>query len=139
MQRRTGRASSMAAGLTAGALTALIITISGSAILAKVVEREWIEEGSIGYGVMVMLLLASYMAGAVSYGKIKRQRMLVCLSSGGIYFGILLSITALFFGGQYSGVGVTALLIVCGAILAILPGFQQKRGGKHPKLKIPNG
>ena len=139
MIRRTGRASSMAAGLTFGAGTALAITILGSAILAKLVDREWLEEGNVGYGVMGMLLLASYLAAMVSYGKIKRQRLLVCLSTGGIYFGLLLSITALFFGGQYSGVGVTALLIVCGATLAILPGFSQKRGGKHPKLKIPNG
>ena len=139
MIRRTGRASSMAAGLTFGAGTALAITIRGSAILAKLVDGEWLEEGNVGYGIMGMLLLASYLAAMVSYGKIKRQRLLVCLSTGGIYFGLLLSITALFFGGQYSGVGVTALLIVCGAILAILPGFSQKRGGKHPKLKIPNG
>lgn len=139
MQRRNGKAVSMPAGLTLGALTGLAVTILGSMILAKMMDAEWIGEERIGYGVMGMLLLASYLTAAISFGKIKRRRLLVCLCSGGIYFGILLSMTALLFGGEYSGVGVTALLIACGVILAILPGFQQRRGGKRPKIKIPNG
>lgn len=129
----------MPAGLAVGGLSTLMITILGSGILAKMVESEVIEESSIGYGVMIMLILAAYLGAMVSYQKIKRQRFVVCMGSGAIYFGILLSITALFFGGQYSAVGVTALIVFCGSFLAVLPGFRENRGGKRPKLKIPNG
>lgn len=122
-----------------GALTSLAITILGSGILAKLVDKEIMAESSIGYGIMVMLILGAYLGAMVSYRKIKRQRLPVCLGSGGIYLGILLSMTALFFGGQYSGVGVTALLIFCGSFLAVLPGFREKRGGKRLKMKITNG
>lgn len=139
MQRRTGRASSMPTGLAAGAVTSVLITILGSAVLAKLVDGEMLQESSIGYGIMIMLIGAACLGAMVSCNKVKRQRLLVCMASGGIYFGMLLCITAMFFGGQYSGVGVTALLIFCGSFLAVLPGFREKRGGKRVKLKIPNG
>ena len=36
----------------------------------------------------------------------------MCLAAGGGYYLCLLAITALFFGGQYQGVGVTALMVL---------------------------
>ena len=137
-RKATGRAASMPVGLTIGGVGSLIVTILCAAILAKLMEGEKLPGNGMGYGVMVMLLLASFLGAMAAFGKIKRQRVLVCLASGGIYFGILLSITALFFGGQYSGVGVTALLILCGSGLAALLGLRENRGGKRRKIKLPN-
>lgn len=137
-QKPTGRAMSMPGGLAIGGVTSLSVTLIIAAILAKLVEGETMPESSIGYGVMVLLMLASFAGAMVSCGKIKRQRLAVCLLSGVIYFLTLMAITALFFGGQYSAVGVTALLVLCGSALAILAGMGGKRGGKHRKIKIPN-
>lgn len=133
----TGRASSVAAGLTAGILSSLVIIIIGSAITAKMIESEYIPESSIGYGVMVFLIAAAYAGSRISNGRIKRRRLMVTVLSGSILFAVLLSITALFFDGQYSAVGVTALLIICGCGLSLLPQKQHKRVGKARKLKIP--
>lgn len=134
-RKPTGRAVSMPAGLAAGAAAALGLTLALAALVAKLVETERLEEGGIGYGVMVILLLSSFTGAMVSAVRIKRQRLLVCLLSSVIYLGILLSMTALFFGGQYSGVGVTAILVLCGGALAILVGLRGERGGKRPKIK----
>lgn len=137
-QKPTGRASSMPAGLAMGGLCSLGVTLLGSAVLAKLVSGEAMAESSIGYGVMVMLVLAAFLGAMVAFGRIKRRRMLVCLVSGAIYFAVLLSMTALFFGGQFSAVGVTALLILCGSALAALLGLRDNRGGKRRKIKLPN-
>ena len=137
-QKVTGKASSMPAGLAFGALCSVMSTMIFAGILAKLIEKETIPESSIGYGVMILLILSSFLGAMMAFGKIKRQRVVVCGASGAIYFGILLSITAMFFGGQYSAVGETALLVVCGSGLAALLGLQEGRGGKKPKIKIPH-
>ncbi len=131
----TGRASSMPGGLAAGALVQIVLTLGLAALGAKLIDLGYFQENAIGYFAMVILLGASFAGAMVAAGKIKRRRLLVCLLSGTVYFCILLSMTALFFGGQYSGVGVTGLMVLCGVGLSILAGFRGSRGGKHRKIK----
>ena len=138
MGKATGKAYSMSGGLVIGTLMSLGVTLLGAAVLAKLIDGEILLENSIGYGIMVILVAASYLGAMMSYSKIKRQQLVVCMAAGLIYFLVLLSITALFFGGQYSAVGVTALLILCGCGLAVLSGTHKNRGGKRLKMKIPN-
>ena len=134
-RKPTGRASSMPAGIGWGIVTELSVTVALAALLAKLVETERMQESAIGYGVMVILVLASFVGAWVSAAKIKRQRLVVCLLSAVIYFALLLSMTALFFGGQYSGVGVTGILVLCGGMLAILAGLRGQKGAKRLKVK----
>jgi dolichol kinase len=60
--------------------------------------------------------------------------MFVCLISGMIYFCVLLSITALCFGGQYQGIGVTGLVVLCGSCCAGLMGLREKKQGRKGKI-----
>ena len=92
----------------------------------------------IGYGIMVLLIVSSFAGAMISFGRIKRQRMLVCIVSGVIYFAMLMSMTALFFGGQYSAVGTIALLVLAGSGAAALLGLRQGRGAKRTKIKVPH-
>ena len=92
----------------------------------------------VGYGIMVLLIVSSFAGAMISFGRIKRQRMLVCIVSGVIYFAMLMSMTALFFGGQYSAVGTTALLVLAGSGAAALLGLRQGRGAKRTKIKVPH-
>lgn len=135
-QKLTGRAMSMPGGLAAGAAVSLAVTLFSAALIANMVDTGRLPEEKIGYGIMVLLLAASFLGAVVANGRIKRQRLMVSMLSGGIFFLILLSITALFFGGQYSGVGVTAGLILAGSGAAALLGLRQGRGGKRPKTKL---
>ena len=134
--KRTGRTMSMAAGLAVGGLTSLGITLAGSAGLAWLIHREIMEMEDLGYGILVMLLAASFLGAVTAYRKIRRRRMVVCTASGGVYLGILLAIPALFFGGQYGGVWVTAMPVMAGSIGAGLLGLGQGRGGKRRKIKL---
>ncbi len=137
-QKNTGRALSMPKGLAWGAATSLAITIAGTAFVSRLIHSETIEESAIGYAVMGMLLLGAYLGALVAINKIKRQRLAVCMISGGIYLVMLLGITALFFGGQYEAVGVTACLIFGGSFLAVLSEKRPGRRGKGRRIRIPN-
>ncbi|MGM9548845.1 MAG: TIGR04086 family membrane protein [Faecousia sp.] len=129
---------SLPAGLAVGALFSLGATLILAAVLAKLVESETIPVEKIGYGIMVLTVLSAFTGAMVSFRGIKRQRLLVCGVSGAIYFAILMSITALFFGGQYSAVGITALLVLGGSAAAALLGLRQSGGRKRTKIKVPH-
>ena len=137
-QKPTGRAVSMPTGLAIGGVCSLGLTVCMAAGMAWLVAGEKLAEKNIGYGIMVLLLISSFAGAMLSFHRVKRQRMLVCILSGGIYFSLLLAVTALFFGGQYSAVGVTAILIFCGSLLAAMAGLRQGRRAKHPKIKMPH-
>lgn len=135
--KKRNTALSMPGGLAWGAGVSIGITLVGVAVLATLVDREKLDMGKIGYWLLGLLLLGSFLGALAAWGRIRRRRVLVCLASGGVYLGILLGITALFFGGQYSGVGTTALLILAGSGTAALLGPRQGRRGRRRKVKLP--
>lgn len=130
-QKPSGRASSMPVGLMTGAAASMGITLLGSAVIAKLMDAEKMDENMIGYAVMVMLLTASCAGALISRKRIKHQHLLVCGLTGVLYFLMLMSITALFFGGQYEAVGVTAGLILAGSMLPLLAGNRCQRKEKR--------
>lgn len=128
-----GTALSMPIGLALGLAVSMVVTLAGSGLIAYLVLGETLGENAIGYGAMVTVLLSAALGAWTAVGRIKRRRLLSCLASGGCYFGALLSMTALFFGGQYQGMGVTALLVLGGAgsvALLSLKSEGQSRGRK---------
>lgn len=132
---KSGRASSVPKGLLTGAFVSLLTTLITAAVVAKLIDIGKISWDWVGYGAMVLLFLSSFLGALAAKNAIKRQRLLVSLMSGFIYFGLLLSATALFFGGQFEAVGVTALLIFAGSGSAGLLSFERKGGGKGRKMK----
>ena len=136
--KATGRATSMPAGLLWGASVSLLVTLLGSAITALLLSKEILAESSVGYSAMIILMTAAYAGALTARGCIKRQHLMVCMLSGGIYFLSLLSVTALFFGGQFEAVGVTALLAMGGSVLALLTDKQPRRAGRGRKKKVRN-
>lgn len=137
-QKPSGRASSMPAGLMAGLTVSLGVTLLLAVVSAKLVDIQWIGEKDIGYCAMVILMLAPFTGARAAQRKIKRQRLLVSLMSGGLYFLMLMGITALFFGGQYEAVGVTMLLVAGGTGLTLLTGEGNSGVGKRRKKKLYN-
>lgn len=133
-RKPTGRAASMPAGLLAGGICSLTGTLVLSAVLAKLVDIEKVPQDKIGYGIMVLLLVCAFLGANIACGRIKRQYLVVSAISAGIYFLILICITALFFGGQYSGIGVTAILVLCGSVLAAFA--RSGKGERRKRRKI---
>lgn len=137
-RKPTGTAVSIPAGMTWGLLWAAGITLAGACLTAKLIDGYILKWEDSGYAVLVILILSAWAGAMVASGRVKRQRAMVCLLSGAAYFAALLLVTALFFGGQYSGVGETALLILCGSILGIFTGYPGKTGRKTHKTAYRN-
>ncbi|MBR5126296.1 MAG: TIGR04086 family membrane protein [Oscillospiraceae bacterium] len=134
----SGLAITIPGGLAVGGAASLGVTLAGSALLAKLVDLEQISWNRIGYGVMAVVILSAWVGAATAAGKIKRRRLLCCCLAGCVYYGILVAITALFFGGNYSGAGETALLVICGSMLGVLLCFPVKKPSGITKTKIRN-
>ena len=132
----TGTASSMPAGLALGAVGSLISTVIGAGVFAYMISAEKIPAEAVGYCAMAVLLISSVLGPLIAAGRIKRRRLYVCAISGLIYFLLLLGITALLFGGQYQGMGVTALLVLAGAgTVAMLNPAKKTSHSSRYKMK----
>lgn len=138
MAIKTKHASTMPGGLLQGGLASLLVTLVGSGLLAKMVDAGILAENAIGYGVIGILLAGAFLGAERAYHKIRRRRSAVCMLSGVVYYMILLAITALFFGGRYTAMGVTAGVVMAGSAAAILPGMGKgsgKRRRSYPKVR----
>lgn len=118
VKRATGTAVPMAIGMISGVGLGLITTILLSGLVAYLVLTEKLQETSVGYCAAIILASSVGLGCLIATVLIKRMLMQVCIGVGGSYYGMLLVITALFFGGNYRGMGVTAL-VVFGTALAV--------------------
>ena len=134
----SGRAVSLPAGVGIGTAGALGWTLIGACLLAKLIEGETLPETAVGYGAMLILLSASFLGAVLAFRKVKAKRLQVSLLAAAVYYLCLLATTAMFFGGQYTGMGVTALVVFSGSGAAILLGMgngSRKRGRRYPKVR----
>lgn len=131
-----GKTQTIPMGIGLGLLMSLIVTLVGAAISAYLIITEKIGETSIGYGSMVILVAAAALGSWVATSSIGRRRLMVCGIFSAAYYMLLLGTTAMFFGGQYEGMGITAIMILIGSGIVLLLGVLQKRGGGS-KHKIP--
>ena len=134
-RKPTGTAASIPAGLAWGAMAETAVTLAGTLAATALINREILKWDNSGYAILIILLLSSWIGAMVASGKIKRRRAVVCIASGLIYFLLLLMTAALFFGGRYSGVGETALLIFSGSILGIFSQYTNKNRRKRRKMR----
>ena len=77
----TGRALSAPAAFTIGVCSSIGITLLLSAILAKLISLEKLEWEKIGYGIIVILLIASAIGAKVTCLVLKRRKILCDINS----------------------------------------------------------
>lgn len=128
----TGKAAALPVGIGIGVLASLAVTLLGSALAAYLIHSEKIGENTIGGSAMVILAAASVIGALVACQRVKRMRVQVSMITGAAYYITLLAMTALLFGGQYDGMGVTALVVLAGCGVSALLGV---RGGKGRKMR----
>ena len=131
-QRFTGRATSIPGGLAIGAAVSMLVTVLVAAIGAHLVMSGIIPQEQIGYCSICALVSAGIVGALTASTKVKRKRLMICMLNGLIYYLILLSLTALFFGGQYDGMGVTFAVIALASLAAALIGSRQ--GGNNNRI-----
>ncbi len=136
MKKKSGSRISLPLGICIGIIVSLIVSLLGAAISAWMITSEAIGENSIPYAAMVIMTAASLIGALVAAWLVKGKRLILCAVTGAGYYLSLLAGTALFFGGRYHGLGISALAVVIGCAAAIFVGIKGKKGTKH-KVKIP--
>ena len=130
------RTVSTPVGITIGTSLSVISAVGGVAILASLIGTERIAEGTTRTGCMFIHFLSAFLGSLVSAAITKQKRLPVCIITAAAYLGIMLAMTALLFGGQYQGIGSTALIVMAGGGAAVLPAFIRKgSGGRMKKLR----
>jgi len=127
---RTGKIKTVPAGLAIAASASMITTLIFTAMIANFLNTEKITWEQAGYWIMGMLFAASFIGGKVGISAIGHQQFMISAMTGFVYWGMLLCITALFFGGLFDAVGVTAGIIgagSCSAALHTKPISQKRR------------
>ena len=129
--RSNGKAYSVPSGIAIAGLLSMLITVMLSAVIAGSLNTEKMTWEQAGYWIMAMLFTASYIGSKYAIITIKRQRFAVSAMLGLLYWGMLLCITALFFGGNYGAIWETAGLIGAGcgtaALLSVPTGKKSNR------------
>lgn len=129
----TGTSVTMPIGIGIGCGISLVLTIIGAGIAAKLISMEVLREEAIGYGAMLIILAASICGAGIAVKKVKKRMLQVCALVGAIYFASLLAMTAMFFGGKYQGMGVTAMLVLAGCGVVVLIAGREKKPKKYRK------
>lgn len=137
-QKQLNKKYTLPAGLVIGLLVSIGTTLFMSCVLSWLIHSEQLLESAANYGVLVILLISPAVGAAVAAALIKEKRLIVCMASGVCYIILLLACTALFFGGQYQGVGVTVLAVLAGCIGIGLLGLKGERTRFPARHKIKN-
>ncbi len=137
-RKPSGTASSMPLGLAMGVGLSLAITVGCSLLFGKLIQMGTLPENSLGYCAMAILFLSAVGGTVLANAKIKHRQLLVSGLCAGIYYVCLLAMTALFFGGQYQGMGVTALMVLAGAGVPLLLKGQGRGGKRRKRVKTPS-
>ncbi len=124
----------VAAGGAVGAGVSVCATFVLSAIVAKLVDTGALGEGWIGHSALAITFLSAWVGASAGYGHARQRRLEVSALSCGIYFLLLLALTAVAFGGMYTGVWKSLLLVVSAALVAALPALRKGRGVKRKRI-----
>ena len=135
----TGRSRAMAVGLGVGLAVSLVLTVIGVSIVVTLVLGDKLGQEAVGYASMGILMLSAALGAWLAAALVKRRWMIVCLGAGGSYYLTLLAITALFFGGQFQGMGVTALTVLGGCGCVGLLGLRGEKTGRKKVKKYRSG
>lgn len=119
-KKATGRAKTIPGGLAVGTAVFFIIIVLCGIVIAKIIERQIVAENNSGYLIAAAMIISSYAGCEIAIKQCKRRLILVAILSGVVYTISLLSITALFFGGEYEAIFPTTSLIFCGCVTVIL-------------------
>lgn len=137
-QKATGRATSWPSGLAAGAAVSMAVTMGVCGLGAWLITSEIVSQDKIGYWSMAALVLSAILGGMIAMKRIKQKNIIVGLANGGIYYGLLLALTILFFHGSFQAMGVTFGVIMMGSLAAVLltnRGHKKNFNGHRRKIR----
>ncbi len=134
-KKRNGRVMSMPAGIGLGVGTSGIVTLIGAMVLAWLISTERAGEDAVGWGCMVIQLLASAVGCITAWRVIRHKRLMVTGLTAVSYYLALL-IMSLAFGAGFTGMGTTAAMVVLGGGITQFPVLFGGGSGAHKHKKV---
>ena len=103
-------------------------------LFAALVAAEHLPETGLAYGAMLAVFVGSGVSAAVSRGKIRSWRLLMCLGAGAVFFLAMILLGWMLFGSVRSGILPTGALCLGSGLIVGLFG---KKGNGGAKYKVP--
>lgn len=122
----------------AGTGVGVLVMVIGVFLITLLIHNETIESNSIGYFVLADTFISAMLGCITSIIIAKRKMLIISLLTSIAIMVVFVSITALFFGGQFSGVPVTFVVIIGAGISAALILYKVIGRPKtyHRKVKL---
>ena len=136
VKKITGRAPSLGRSVASGVLLGSGWTLVSAAVLAKLVDAEMLAMENVGYGSMAAVLSAVFMGASLAGKKAGHMVLPASVIAGAAYFLCLVMVNVLFFGGKFTGFGVTFLLTALATGLALLTAGKGSSRGRPKRYKI---
>ena len=126
MKRKTKKPMSISVSIVIGLGCAIVITVLLTALAAWLISGEKLNvnaEGIIAPVITGLSALTGCIGATVSA---EGRQPLISGITAGVYFLLLLSCTALLFGGTYEGVWKSLVTVLICWILSLLPVWRRK-------------
>ena len=137
MKKVTGTAPSLLRAVSSGITASCVCAILWAAVLAKLLDGEVIKMESVGYWAMAAHVTAALAGSLFAAGRAGHRRALTMGITGVGYYICLLLVNALFFGGRFTGLGVTFLLVAAAVGVGTLTAGKGSAGTRRRRYKIP--
>ena len=110
-----------------GAGTAMIISLVICSLGASLIAAERVGENHGAIISVIALIVSSAIGAGVAFGKSGHHRLVSCLTSGAVYYIMLLGCNALLLDGLYQSMGITALAVLGGSGSSSLLGLRNNQ------------
>ena len=137
VKKITGHAPALWKMVLAGLMLGSVWTLLCAMLIAELVNREVLEMKDVGYGSMIAILSGVFAGASLAGRRAGHMVIPAAALSGAAYFVCLLLVNVLFFGGCYTGVGVTLILVILATGAAVLVSGKGRGGSKGVRYKIP--
>ena len=138
LKQKSGGAKSIPVGLAIGWVMQILLTMALCLMLAALILSGRVGQEALGYSVPGILIVTAYAGAAASCKLVGHHNLILCLSSAALYLGTLLAIALLLFDGEIRAFWISALLVLGGAMAAMLlcSAPKRSRGERRKKRRM---
>ena len=134
-KKRSVKSANPVTAIVLGAGCTLVLSIAFCAVITSLVNDGSTSIHSTGIWIYAVHGTCSFLGAMAAAMVADVKRVQVCLLTALVYFLCLLAMTALLFGGQYSGIIMSAMMVMVGGLTAGLLGIRTKKERKIKGLK----
>ena len=138
LKQKSGGAKSIPVGLAIGWVMQILLTMALCLMLAALILSGRVGQEALGYSVPAILIVTAYAGAAAACKLVGHHNLILCLSSAALYLGTLLAIALLLFDGEIRAFWISALLVLGGAMAAMLlcSAPKRSRGERRKKRRM---